>query len=278
MIHHFNTSDTIDRETEIHYRFHTSISEADFPQVHDFYELSLTTAGSMLLKTDDELHIEETGSLVLIRPNVVHAKRNLGGCQFVNLAFPQSTMEALFAYLEQQEELQLLLALPKTPRVKLSPMETLRLHNQMQSLSTLPSEQYRYTRAAIRRLLLDCMDSWFIPLTHETPAVAGPPWLQDILRGLDNPANLSQGMIYMAKVGGVTTEHLCRTFQRYLGVSPGAYLNERRLNYAANLLRYSDHSLIDIAFEVGFQSESAFYHNFRRQYGVSPGRYRRAIR
>ena len=36
----------------------------------------------MLLKTDDELHIEETGSLVLIRPNVVHAKRNLGGCQF----------------------------------------------------------------------------------------------------------------------------------------------------------------------------------------------------
>ena len=53
-VHQFNASQMINPDTEIHYRFHVFIVESDFPQVHDFFELSLSTAGQMLLTADDE--------------------------------------------------------------------------------------------------------------------------------------------------------------------------------------------------------------------------------
>ena len=70
-------------------------------------------------------------------------------------------------------------------------------------------------------------------------------------------------------------EHLCRSFQKYLGVSPTACLSAKRLNYAANLLLHSDQKVIDVAYAAGFQSLSRFYHLFKREFGVSPMQYRR---
>lgn len=102
-----------------------------------------------------------------------------------------------------------------------------------------------------------------------------PDWFDTLLALLENPANLAQGMDFLVKTSGKTTEHLCRSFRKYLGVSPNAYLNMKRLNYAANLLRHSDHNILDIAYEAGFSSESAFYHNFTSEYGMSPGKYRK---
>ena len=274
-VHQFNASQMINPDTEIHYRFHVFIVESDFPQVHDFFELSLSTAGRMLLTADEEQFSLSPGSLVLIRPGVIHAKQNIHGSQYINLAFPAATMHAIFEYLGELDALQALLSMPETPVIHLSDEETARLKEQLQSLSTMPGDQHRRIRSAIRRLLVDCMDSWFIPLTHIAPRVEGPAWLQTIVRGLDDPANLTLGQKYMLETSGVSLEHLCRTFQRYLGVSPNLFLNQKRLNYAANLLLHSDHTLLDIAYEVGFQSESAFYHNFTRHYGISPGKYRK---
>ena len=274
-VHQFNASQMINPDTEIHYRFHVFIVESDFPQVHDFFELSLSTAGQMLLTADDEQYSLAPGALVLIRPGVIHDKQNIHECQFINLAFPTTTMHAIFEYLGELDALQALLAMPKTPMIQLSAEETARLKEQLQSLSTLPRDQHRRIHAAIRRLLVDCMDSWFIPLTHIAPHAESPVWIQTIIRGLNDPANLVLGKKYMLETSGVSREHLCRTFQRYLGISPNLFLNQKRLNYAANLLLHSDHTLIDIAYEVGFQSESAFYHNFTSHYGISPGKYRK---
>ena len=46
------------------------------------------------------------------------------------------------------------------------------------------------------------------------------------------------------------------------------------MDFAANLLIHSDMSLLDIAFETGYQNSSTFYHNFTKRFGLSPGKYR----
>ena len=76
-------------------------------------------------------------------------------------------------------------------------------------------------------------------------------------------------------MSGCSREHLCRSFKKYLGVSPSAYLNAKRLNYAANLLLHSDQKVIDVAYASGFQSLSRFYHAFKKEFGVSPLQYRK---
>lgn len=273
MIQHVNTSELID-ESETHYRFHMTIMESDFPQVHDFYELSLTTAGKIEVTVGQTVLIQERGALQLICPGIVHAKRNLGGGQYINLAFPRKTVHDLFSYLGLESELQWLLLQQSPLCTQINGSETAHLVEQMQALSMLPRNQPRQIRAALRRLLLNCMVSWFIPMTHVSENNSIPNWLKNLLKKLKDPVNLSGGIAFMLDESGVTPEHLCRTFRKYLGFTPQAYLNDQRLNYAANLLKHSDHSIIDIVYECGFQSESTFYHNFSRRYGVSPLKYR----
>ncbi|MFI6906972.1 helix-turn-helix domain-containing protein [Nonomuraea sp. NPDC050394] len=48
-----------------------------------------------------------------------------------------------------------------------------------------------------------------------------------------------------------------------------------RLGAAARMLRDKDAALGEIATEVGYSSEYAFSHAFKRQYGMAPGQYRR---
>jgi AraC-like DNA-binding protein len=67
-----------------------------------------------------------------------------------------------------------------------------------------------------------------------------------------------------------------RRFTSVVGKPPMTYLRQWRLSCAARLLRETDASLAAIARQVGYSTEFAFAGAFRREYGVPPGRFRRA--
>lgn len=104
MLHTFNAREMINLQSETNYAFHTSVAEDEFPQVHDFYELSLITAGEMQLIVNQEVFLAEPGFLVLIQPGFVHTKRDMGGCHYMNIAFPVRTMEEVLLFLGLGEE------------------------------------------------------------------------------------------------------------------------------------------------------------------------------
>jgi AraC-like DNA-binding protein len=60
-----------------------------------------------------------------------------------------------------------------------------------------------------------------------------------------------------------------------IGQPPLTYLTWWRMTTAARMLRESDAPLWIIARRVGYSSEIAFAAAFKRQYGLTPGRYRR---
>jgi AraC family transcriptional regulator len=72
--------------------------------------------------------------------------------------------------------------------------------------------------------------------------------------------------------------HFVRAFHLAMGRPPHAYLSERRLDRAKQLLAHSETSLIDVAFVCRFSGQANFTKAFTRTMGVSPGRYRRAFR
>jgi AraC family cel operon transcriptional repressor len=59
-----------------------------------------------------------------------------------------------------------------------------------------------------------------------------------------------------------------------MGQTPGRYLNTLHLSYAANLLNHTNRAIIDIAFDSGYDSLSYFYHQFKKEFSVSPLKYR----
>ena len=88
--------------------------------------------------------------------------------------------------------------------------------------------------------------------------------------------NLSQGQVRLPAIAQQL--HLSpRTLQRKLseaGASFQQVLDQARFTLAKEYLRQPGLSLVDIAFLLGYQEQSAFNHAFKEWAGVNPGAYR----
>jgi AraC-like DNA-binding protein len=79
----------------------------------------------------------------------------------------------------------------------------------------------------------------------------------------------------LAREAGLSRTVLAERFRHFLGESPVAYLTRWRLVLGARALTTTSHSVVQIAQEVGYESEAAFNRAFKREYGLPPARYRR---
>ena len=78
----------------------------------------------------------------------------------------------------------------------------------------------------------------------------------------------------LADALGVSASYLSRLFKKETGVSVSAYIRDRKIDMAKNLLRFSDASMIDIANRLAFSSQSHFIQQFREVVGMTPKKYR----
>jgi len=83
----------------------------------------------------------------------------------------------------------------------------------------------------------------------------------------------------LAKIAGCSVNHLSQVINSGLGLSFFDYLNRHRIEYAKNLLGSYvgyNNAILNVAFAVGFNSNSAFYAAFKKCIGQTPAQYRRA--
>ncbi|MFV8817475.1 GlxA family transcriptional regulator [Haliea sp. E17] len=106
---------------------------------------------------------------------------------------------------------------------------------------------------------------------HDEAVLQAQQWLRDNLSSGADIASLAERL-------GLSTRTLNRRFRLATGSSPQQWLQRLRVNEARDLLRHSNLSVGEIAWQVGFQDVSHFGKLFRQHAGISPGRYREAVR
>lgn len=79
----------------------------------------------------------------------------------------------------------------------------------------------------------------------------------------------------IAASGAVGQSKCCKLFSRYFNQSPILYLNQYRLNKSMELLRNTDLTITEIAFQCGFTSASYYAETFRKWIGKNPTESRR---
>ena len=92
-----------------------------------------------------------------------------------------------------------------------------------------------------------------------------------ILRNYSTP-DFSVGDI--ADFAKVSEVHLRRIFKASLNTSPIRYVNLLRLEKAKNMLITSNYTVEEISFSTGFEDPYYFSRIFKKEYGVSPSKYR----
>jgi AraC-like DNA-binding protein len=76
---------------------------------------------------------------------------------------------------------------------------------------------------------------------------------------------------------GMSRSVFAERFTSLVGQPPMHYLTHWRMHVAAQHLREGHGSMAQIAFDVGYESEAAFSRAFKRQFGTSPGIWRRQL-
>lgn len=92
--------------------------------------------------------------------------------------------------------------------------------------------------------------------------------LQQEFAFLDGVGDLAQRL-------EVSQEYLTRTFRDHVGMTPGKYLNQIRVEHAKLLLQRGDHSIAFVADACGFSNGNYFARVFREHVGVTPSVYAR---
>ena len=82
----------------------------------------------------------------------------------------------------------------------------------------------------------------------------------------------------LAKIARLSLGHFNRAFKQSTGFSPHQYVVQRRVAAATQLLENTDRSLVDIALETGFASQSHFCRTYVDATGETPGACRRRHR
>ncbi|MBR0398114.1 MAG: helix-turn-helix transcriptional regulator [Eubacterium sp.] len=73
---------------------------------------------------------------------------------------------------------------------------------------------------------------------------------------------------------GVSQHYLSHLFKRCTGQSPYDYIILTRLNRAKQLLASTERSVFDIAYDVGYSSDTGFINSFTKKIGISPRKFR----
>ena len=78
----------------------------------------------------------------------------------------------------------------------------------------------------------------------------------------------------LAQKLGASASQFAASFRGVYGMTPAAFLRAQKMHGAAQLLRTSDRTVLDIAGQFGYDNASKFARAFRSVIGVSPSAYR----
>lgn len=102
-----------------------------------------------------------------------------------------------------------------------------------------------------------------------------PDSIKSALKDLENRFLEPFSLDEIAKRIGISKYHLSREFHKYVGTTMNEYVIRLKLNYAKELLRYSEESVGDIAFSCGINHVSHFINLFKEREGMTPLKYRK---
>ncbi len=78
----------------------------------------------------------------------------------------------------------------------------------------------------------------------------------------------------ICKAANISKSVLYKNFNAYLGCTPIDYINKKRIDKACKLLLYSNLSIENIMYAVGFSNLSYFYKKFKELKALTPKQYR----
>lgn len=264
----------VDMRTGIMYRYVHSDTEYFRPHDHDYCEVFLVLEGAAQhLINGRIIHLSQR-DIVFIRPQDTHDYIPEPGRSFsmLNITFTCQTVEEIFSFLGEGFPGRALMAQELPPATALSTADFEALEARMRGIRAISRHDVPRLKAALRMLLFEIMTAHFCEPAPKEEAM--PSWLDALCRRM-REGGFVEGAEPMFAGCDKSREHICRSMKTYTGMTVTEFINGLRLNYIANMLQNSNHTVTEIIFDSGFNNISWASRLFKEKYGESMRQYRK---
>ena len=242
-----------------------------YHHTHDFFELFLIEEGEVCHLINGRQSVMKKGDLYFVRPEDEHCfqKGNCKKAQFVNMAFSDGIFQKAEAiadlYFDTRKS-------GNSVETHLPSRMELAIQSKMAFLARDKTSLSLLERKdLVISIILDCL---LVLHSRQEYEESVPEWLEQACLRMRQDKNYLDGLERFIEIAGKTQEHLTRCMQKYYHVTPTEYINRIRLEQTTILLETTDESILDIMLECGFNNVSHFNQLFKKNYGMTPSRYR----
>ena len=255
----------------------------DFLQVplhwHDSMELVYVKKGSGIVQVGVNAYPAEQGDIYIFAPGTLHALHQRGQAvmEYENIIFELELLggaEDLCAekYLLPLQSGRLSLPARLTPN-DLCYLQAAACLREVEDANRAKLPGYELqVKGALLRFLSLLLAQGRQRLAAET---ADTQRLKTLLQWLSAHYNEELRVADAAGVCSFSASHFMRWFRQMTGQSFVAFLNEYRLNAAAEALQATDETVLTIASRCGFENLSYFNRAFKAHFGMTPREYRK---
>lgn len=255
----------------------------DFLQVplhwHDSMELVYVKKGSGIVQVGVNAYPAEQGDIYIFAPGTLHALHQRGQAvmEYENIIFELELLggaEDLCAekYLLPLQSGRLSLPARLTPN-DLCYLQAAACLREVEDANRAKLPGYELqVKGALLRFLALLLAQGRQRLAAET---ADTQRLKTLLQWLSAHYTEELRVADAAGVCSFSASHFMRWFRQMTGQSFVAFLNEYRLNAAAEALQATDETVLTIASRCGFENLSYFNRAFKAHFGMTPREYRK---
>ncbi len=236
---------------------------------HDFYECFLILEGNGKQSTPSGDTDLQRHSLYFVRPEHEHAINGQRNLVFLNLAFERLTFEAALA---------LAGFAPKNWQPHAPIHSEILDENQVKEFLNLVATVANQRDQSNAAWLLLSISRVLSQKQASTPILPSmPDWMVDGFSKVADRDVITEGLPLLNQLMGRSREHVARSFQNNLGMTPTEWLNKERIQRACLLLATTRLSVLEIALDCGFESTSYFHKCFRELKQTTPRQYRKDL-
>jgi AraC-like DNA-binding protein len=237
---------------------------------HDYYVIGMVEDGAQSFWCRQANYITPQGGLIVLNPGEAHTGQAAGTSGFAYRALYPTVAHMAQAMAEFGRPA----LLPQFTAVRIDAADmatTVREFHAILDPATPPIERETYWLA-----LLTTLVQRYAADPLRLPAAGSEPRAVARVRALIESRYAERLTLpALAAEAGLSPFHLIRVFRRATGVPPHAYLESVRIQQAQRLL-VQGLAPAQVAYDVGFSSQSHFTSRFYRIIGTTPGRYRSA--
>lgn len=261
--------------------FHPVFDQAfseDVPAMPNRIPFHFVEKGSCTVTCDGDIHALEQGDFVGIMRGSEH---NLVINN--NQALEETTLICgYFEFLDDHNQL----LMESFPEILVSKASDIEKSKKIKALSRLMIQEINSDNPGCDKAAGMLADLFFIEILRAALkdrqankgliAAFADKNLAQALDAFHNNFDLPWTLDSLAKEAGVSRTKFAINFKEVVGISPGNYITQWRIHWAAAQLRDTKSNLYQIALAAGYHSNASFTRAFSKQMEVSPDIYRRS--